>query len=574
MKSTCVMQGYFCCNSASLRRITPQINFTSTDIKVLDAGKHMNDLTAALAEGLFGEDVTIEKHPLEENPKDKTLRQMDSLNKNLEKILNSDKKPDYVVLPLAMPLDILNLNDQYERVMGEKFEFTPENVNYNKDKIMKFLLELKNKTYSNRIYIDYMDPVGQGIERTYDVIQNINKLVANGVKVYIPAGQPNDLSMKWAIQKNDLKPEFYYYLSKNHDVDGKINYLKQDLADKNWYKLNLLCFSDAENVGTLNYKGDKFIYSAYDTNVTQYKKGTLNLYPVRKWNGKIKGYSYYGRNNIGLENIDLRNEKLKSFVGKHISSVLASDSEHWDFNYLDKANPNKLYDVNKIKKLDNLSKKELMGRYVDSTLSLFFDINSHGEVIFNKTNIEGSERPSIFGMWGSCFSAINAVISDVKGEPKPKITEDILDSYKYAHTSYNEDIGDTYFYNNDFKTAEEYYNKDNKGLKNYILDKDLNGVRLFNKIGDTCRKQEKYDDAMKSYQCALGILCNIHSDINPKMLELTDKIAYTAQKSNNNNEKERYCKFSNSLRKHTISALDFIKEEKNSIRKLIGVDYD
>ena len=574
MKSTCVMQGYFCCNSAYMHRIYPKINFTRKDITVLDSGKHMSDLTSALEEGLLGEDVTIEKHQLEVNQKDPTRKQMDSLNKNLERILKSDKKPDYVVIPLSMPVDILNLNDQYERVMGEKFEFNPENVNYNKDKIMEFLLEIKKNPDSNRTYINYMDPIGQGIEKTYDVIQNINKLVASGIKVYIPAGQPNDLSMKWEIQKKDLKPEFYYYLAKHHDVSGKINYLKQEQADKNWYKLNMLCFSDAENVGTLNYKGDKFIYSAYDTNVTQYKKGTHNLYPVRKWNGKIKGYSFYDRNNIVLKNIDLKNERIKLFVGEYLSSVLASDSEHDDFNYFNKVNPNKLYKVDKIKKLDNLPKKELMGQFVDSSLSLFFDVNSYGEVIFNKTNIEGSERPSIFGMWGSCFSTINALIDDVKGKQKPLITEDILDTYKYTHTSYYEDIGDAYFYNNDFKNAEEYYNKDNKGLKNYILNKDLNGVRLFDKIGNTCRKQGKYYNAMKSYQCALGILCNIHSDINPKMLELTDKIAYVAQKCDSREEQEKYCKFSNALRQHTCSANAFINDEKNRIRKIIGVDYD
>ena len=574
MKSTCISQGYFCGNYDYGRRLTPMINFRSKYIQILDAGKHMNDLSATLQEGLIGEDVKIEKVHVELNKQDNTRKQMDSVNKNLEKILKSEKLPDYVVLPFSMSVDILNLNDQYERVMGEKFTFTPENVNYNKDKMMNFLLKIKNypNTYSD--YIGYMDPIGQGIEKTYDVIQNINKLVSKGVKVYIPAGQPNDMSMKWAIGRDNLKPEFYYYLSKNKDVDGKITYLKNDIADKNWYKLNLLCFSDAENVGTLNYRGDKFIYSAYDTNVTQYKKGTYNLYPIRKWNGEIKGYSYYGRENIALNNIDLKNEKLKEFVGKDISSVLASDSEHFDYNYSGKKNPHKLYKTDKIDYLSNLPKKNLMGEYVDSTLKLFFDTNTAGEVIFNKTNIEGSERPSVFGMWGSCFSAVTAVIDDIKHKPAGDITKDVLDTYKYKDTPYYENLGDSYFFSNDFENAEKYYNMESKGLNEYILNKDPNGVRLYDKIGNTCRKQGKYFNAMKSYQCALGILCNTNSEIHPKMLDLTEKIAYCAQKSYNTDIKEKYTEFSDNLRSHSNYAKTCIKDERNRIRKIIGVDYD
>ncbi|MBQ6516137.1 tetratricopeptide repeat protein [bacterium] len=571
MKSTCISQGYFCGNFDYGRKFTPMINFRSKDIQILDAGKHMSDLSAALQEGLIGEDVKIEKVHVELNKQDNSRKQMDSVNKNLEKILKSEKLPDYVVLPFSMSVDILNLNDQYERVMGEKFTFTPENVNFNKDKMMNFLLKIKNHPNTYCDYIGYMDPIGQGIEKTYDVIQNINKLVEKGVKVYIPAGQPNDLSMKWAIGKDNLKPEFYYYLSKNKDVDGKITYLKNDIADKNWYKLNLLCFSDAENVGTLNYRGDKFIYSAYDTNVTQYKKGTYNLYPVRKWNGNIKGYSYYGRENTGLEDISLKNDKLKDFVGKDISSVLASDSEHTDFNLYNKKNEKKLYRVDRICKLYCTPKTELMGKYVDSSLTLFFDTNTAGEVIFNKTNIEGSQRPSIFGMWGSCFSAITAVIDDVKHNPKTNITEDVLDTYKYKATLPYESMGDAYFYNNNFKAAEDYYNKESKGLKEYILNNDLNGVRIYDKIGNTCRKQGKYYNAMKSYQCALGILCNASPEIHPKMLDLTEKVAYCAQKTYNDTEKKKYTEFSDLLRAHSFNAKMSIKNEKNRIRNIIGV---
>jgi len=64
---------------------------------------------------------------------------------------------------------------------------------------------------------------------------------------------------------------------------------------------------------------------------------------------------------------------------------------------------------------------DLQGRYVDKSLKLFFDKNMYGEVVFPKCNCEGSEKPSVLSMWGSCFSVFNAIERDIKSSQNSSI---------------------------------------------------------------------------------------------------------------------------------------------------------
>ena len=58
-------------------------------------------------------------------------------------------------------------------------------------------------------------------------------------------------------------------------------------------------------------------------------------------------------------------------------------------------------------------KLDLLGQFVNREGKLVFDVNPKGQVVFKKTNCEGSERPSVYSMWGSCFATVNAIKNDI-----------------------------------------------------------------------------------------------------------------------------------------------------------------
>ena len=64
---------------------------------------------------------------------------------------------------------------------------------------------------------------------------------------------------------------------------------------------------------------------------------------------------------------------------------------------------------------EKLRAKELIykGEYVDKTLTLFFDENDEDKIIFKKCDCEGSGRPSVLSVWGSCYATLNAIARDI-----------------------------------------------------------------------------------------------------------------------------------------------------------------
>ena len=59
------------------------------------------------------------------------------------------------------------------------------------------------------------------------------------------------------------------------------------------------------------------------------------------------------------------------------------------------------------------NKLDKVGHLINREQNLIFTTNSQGEILFQKTNCEGSEKPSVMQMWGSCFSTINALKRDI-----------------------------------------------------------------------------------------------------------------------------------------------------------------
>ena len=99
----------------------------------------------------------------------------------------------------------------------------------------------------------------------------------------------------------------------------------------------------------------------------------------------------------------------------------------------------KLYPVEEIftdKEIED-KKIKLQGDYVDKSLKLFFRVNDANEVIFPKCDCEGTKKPSVLSMWGSCFSVFNAIARDINILKK---MANIISSLKHKEDFYVSNI--------------------------------------------------------------------------------------------------------------------------------------
>jgi len=404
------------------------VNFMGYNVHILDGGSHGENM-AHFAKAI-SPDVDVVMHEVEVNSKSPHEKQMKSLYEQLKEIPHkTDDKPEYIALPGLCSAPLQNMEDQYERVMGEKIKLTPENVKANKKKLNEFLKKISQNPSTYNTYTGYMDPLRQGMEWMYDVITEINRLVDDGYKVYVPSGHPEYQSLKWLADERDRKPELQHYIATGVDKDGAVKSMRNYIQNQGWYDFNLLNLSDAHTVNLKDAKGEEdYLYAAYDGAVTDGARGVYNFYPVRDADGKVKGYSYTDEYTVQYPYSEFpANDELApllKFVGKKTTEVLANSSQVKEFNTLHESSPSSakekfskvLFNVNDVFTPSEIKnqKIELKGRYVDSSLKLFFDKDSAGCVTFPNTNCEGSDRPSVLSMWGSCFSVFNVIKKDME----------------------------------------------------------------------------------------------------------------------------------------------------------------
>lgn len=76
---------------------------------------------------------------------------------------------------------------------------------------------------------------------------------------------------------------------------------------------------------------------------------------------------------------------------------------------------NKIYSMKEVLSPEEIERGKLdyLGKYISADKKHIFDINSKDEVLFQKCNCEGSERPSVVSMWGSCFATFNKIKEDI-----------------------------------------------------------------------------------------------------------------------------------------------------------------
>ena len=264
--------------------------FRGHKVHIIDGGihaKHMKHFAKFVRA-----DFDLSMHDVAINSKDKNIKQLESIYSQLVK-LNSTKieKGEYVAIPALASVPLLNIKDQYEKIMGESEYFTPENIKSKKEKLIKFLKKIYEDA-SYKTYVRYMDPVEQGFEYVYPIIQEVNKLVSKGVGVYIPSGHPIDGSLKWLAKEKKQDVELYHYIATGEDINNSVKNMVDEIKRLNWYSFNLLTLSDANIIGLKDKSWNKdYIYSAFDSCVTESARGVYNLSPVRSV-GRVIGYSF------------------------------------------------------------------------------------------------------------------------------------------------------------------------------------------------------------------------------------------------------------------------------------------
>lgn len=397
------------------------VSFLGNKVVILDGGLHANNLKY-FVQALI-KNIDLRFIDVEVNPKFYLAKQMKSLKERLIQVnsLPQQEKPDYLVIPMLFDGgDLISLS----RYTGIKI--THKNVHDHKAAIMQLLKNIaQNPEKYNR---KRLDPSNQGMEHLYTIIQEINKAVASGIKVYVPAGHPYNLPIDWLALKRGVKPEVSHYIRTGEDINHTVAGIKQEVEKKNLYNLNLLSLSDANIIGLNNMRGTKHLYAGNDGFITQRERGVYNFYPIRNKNDEVLGFCFFDEKTIdypignyfGIEHF----ANILKFVGLPVEKVLATDSEHkafkkylrWKLLLPKRDFSGKIFKVEQIFSPSQIRKKKikLRGDYVDSSLKLFFRKNEKGYVIFPNCDCEGSGRPSIIGMWGSCFSIFNAIKKDIE----------------------------------------------------------------------------------------------------------------------------------------------------------------
>lgn len=415
------------CCAVKNQKKRENINFNGFKMHLLDCGEHA-DTMLHFAKAI-GSDIanytTMTLHEIEPLTYNKGLKSLFSLDKELTRLdaENIVKPNDFVAIPCTAPIELNELSHYYNRSNSPKENFTPQNVKSKRELIIKFL-----ENNPSRIT---MDKDSQGFQYLGNIIKTINNMVKKGVNVYIPADHPLEAAIKWHAKDRGLNNALYKYIATGNDEGGKINAIIKELKSKNAYKFNLLTLSDAHIVNLQNrLENGDYIFSAYDSCVTDRARGVYNFYPVRDRSGNIQGFSFTDRSSIHYTVTEYAGSQdiadIAQFVGLKTSDFsyegnlirIMQQLISWE-EPINKM-PNILYPVGSIYSPKRLREEKIAekGLYVDRTEKLFFDKNNDNEFIFRKCDCEGSGRPSVVSMWGNCFATINFMTKSVRAQLK------------------------------------------------------------------------------------------------------------------------------------------------------------
>lgn len=399
------------------------VSFRGYDVHIVDGGKHADDMEHFA--GSVSNKMEIHMHRMEntkESGLNKPLRNVEAQLQQINRYKLTDEN-SYVAIPVKITVPLQNLQEQYKQVMGYYLHLQPHSTKTCKKKIMEFLRVLYENPEKYKKYIRYMDPQNQGIEYAYGIINEIDNLKCR--KVYVPSEHPQEETLNWLAGERGEKPELTNYLATGYDKDNKVHNMLDYIKGEGWYNFNLLTLSRADVVNLKKLDGETdHIYSAYDTTVNKGARGVYNLTPIRE-NGKVTGYSFKDTfsNDYPYDEFP-HNDEIKDiikFVGQNESDVVANDDETARFKEALRQNKdmlefaNKLYPVWKVFDEKELNEGKIFdkGDFVDYKLENYFRRNGDYKIIYPEADCESSGRPSVMGMWGSCYSMFTAIAKDI-----------------------------------------------------------------------------------------------------------------------------------------------------------------
>ena len=110
-------------------------------------------------------DMDVEIHEVDTVPDLNSVKNLKSMEKRLKE-LNQKKDLDdtFVAIPALALVPILNIQDQYNKIMQDEIQLTPKNIKDYKQELLSFLKRLYDNPSQYKKYIEYMDPNKQGIE--------------------------------------------------------------------------------------------------------------------------------------------------------------------------------------------------------------------------------------------------------------------------------------------------------------------------------------------------------------------------------------------------------------------------
>ncbi len=504
--------------------------FLGYPVYIVDGGTHATNMEHFA--NAISKDMETEIREVDTLRQHDTIKDLKSLEARLKELNQKDDLKDtFVAIPALATVPLLNIEDQYNSLMNKDVSLTPQNIKSHKKGLLEFLKKIYEYPYAYSHYTRNMDTAGQHLEYTWGVIQEINKLIEKGAKVYVPSGHPQDQTLKWMAQQRGYKPELYYFISKGIDKDGVITKMHNEIKDKNWYDFNLLALSDANIVGVKGAKGPQdYMFAAYDACITDGERGVYNFTPIRERN-KILGYSYTDEKTVEYPFDEFpANEKIENiskFVGKSYTSTIATKQE---LNQLKECLEegkstqkcaDKLYPVEEVFTREEIKKRkiDLQGRFTDKSLKLFFDTNSSGNIIFPKCDCEGSGKPSVLSMWGSCFSTFNAIARDIKLKDKIKeyYGDDIEENVQVQSKKIDNLIARAEAINGlstvgaaSYNLAQDYLNDaiERCKMRKEALNLPYSDYRPHQVLGDLHLKQNKFELAQACYNQAINALCD------------------------------------------------------------------
>jgi len=508
------------------------LSFLGCKVSLLDGGHHARDLKFFAK--AINPNIDLEMLEVATNPKYPAAKQIKSLKEKLMQInaRPEDKKPEYMAIPVICEVSLLNLSDQISAVTGKKINLTPENIKSHKESVVDFFKEISLNPDRHEKYIGYMDGSGQGFEHLHEVIKEINKAVAAGVKVFVPSGRPEYVSLKWLAGERNLKPELNNFIATGNDHNNAVNQMLSDIREKNWYSFNLLCLSDATKINVRDMEGKVHPFSAHDSFVEDGARGVFNFTPVRK-DGDLFGFSFTDEKTVHYPREDYGNlpavKNLTKYVGLPVNQVLATDAEHAEFKSSlmkslilinnDKF-ANKLFRVEDIFSSAEMKEKKikLKGDYVDCSLKLFFRTNKENKVIFPNCDCEKSGRPSVMSMAGSCFSVIQSISDRIN----KKFANQLFKNNEYDAAK-NKALHYEIMLRNGL--AEEFHNKALNIKKAQLGNNHQLLIEDYRDIGRLCEKKGNHHSAEGFYNEALRIAKLNYGQNHLKVADCYEKIA-------------------------------------------------